>query len=68
MSVDQHSGKKFETRNLKDDAKFEKNYPSGFRAEDFWKKKDRRQMMAKVHMDLWSRWDKKGGLVPMKIL
>ena len=46
-------------------AKFGSNWPSGFRKEA-WNVKslqttdNRRQVMAIVHMDLWSRWTKKG--------
>ena len=46
-------------------AKFGSNRPSGF-GEEAWNVKslqttdDGRQVMAIVHMDLWSRWTKKG--------
>jgi hypothetical protein len=45
-------------------AKFGSNWPSGF-AEEAWNVKslqttdDRRQVMAIVHLDLWSRWTNK---------
>ena len=47
-------------------AKFGSNRPSGF-GEEAWNVKslqttdDGRQVMAIVHLDLWSRWTKKGG-------
>ena len=48
-------------------AKFGSNRPSGF-GEEAWNVKslqttdDGRQVMAIVHLDLWSRWTKKGAL------
>jgi hypothetical protein len=47
-------------------AKFGSNWPSGF-GEEAWNVKslqttdDGRQVMAIVHLDLWSRWTKKMG-------